>query len=567
MKASRFILCIIVLLAASLSCRQATPTPESQSAANTPTQLPASGQATPTAADAPAPEQPAIDFIRSISKLDSYHLSFEITFRGSHAGQPLETRQQYTKEFIAEPLRTFTQIEASNGSAQPEALIFGTAGPASYFQAAADQPCSIRWDEQAATGVTHLDPLELLPAILPGGQVAGSETVNGISATRYTINQANLGGMTPEDATASGEYWLAEEGDWLVKLTLTVKGGPAYFGAMLEGEQVYIFEIAEANQLTDVTLPGNCQPLLTDVPILEDATILMRQPHSIAYTSNVAIEQAITFYEERMAASGWQSTAISGPEGGTATLFYERPDPFAHVIIDIQTGSNGLEVFVSVPAALATAQDGVQAPGDSSAGTDSADIPTRIANALGLVLGENDRPSVFASYHAEVALDIPGDGLKHYSADVQGKNIHLIFAEGGEFQEVYTIDEQEYIVEASGVREGLGLVGLTWVMWPLDVIYPYSIASAGPTFIGEEALDGRIAEVYALDSANVDPATLQALQSFSPVTIQQAKGTIWIDKETGGLLRLVLDYGVEGQGSGHIEITFSQIGAVSVQRP
>ena len=95
----------------------------------------------------------------------------------------------------------------------------------------------------------------------------------------------------------------------------------------------------------------------------------------------------------------------------------------------------------------------------------------------------------------------------------------------------------------------------------------------GATLQGEEPIEGRVAEKWLLDSANIPKEALE-FTGFKSI-----KGTAWIDKDSGTLLKLNLDYAQEfvdpdpnsdkslGMGQGHIDLLVSQIGQVKVSLP
>ncbi len=56
-----------------------------------------------------------------------------------------------------------------------------------------------------------------------------------------------------------------------------------------------------------------------------------------------------------------------------------------------------------------------------------------------------------------------------------------------------------------------------------------------------EAIDGRTAEVYDVDMAKADPAVLAGVQGFIGKGVTRAAGKVWVDRETGGLLKANLD--------------------------
>jgi hypothetical protein len=91
---------------------------------------------------------------------------------------------------------------------------------------------------------------------------AGAETVNGIPSRHYTFEVFGLNCITGAEVTQSqGEYWIAEEGDYLVKYSavLETRTGPP---GDASAEVVYLkVEIEMSDVDTDITivLPAQCQ--------------------------------------------------------------------------------------------------------------------------------------------------------------------------------------------------------------------------------------------------------------------------------------------------------------------
>ena len=79
-----------------------------------------------------------------------------------------------------------------------------------------------------------------------------------------------------------------------------------------------------------------------------------------------------------------------------------------------------------------------------------------------------------------------------------------------------------------------------------------------------------------MDSANAPTGAMGALGAFLSVT--SAKGTVWVDKETGALLKCSLDWEqtftdapgsktVVANGKGHIELVVTKVNNTSVKLP
>jgi hypothetical protein len=167
--------------------------------------------------------------------------------------------------------------------------------------------------------------------------------------------------------------------------------------------------------------------------------------------------------------------------------------------------------------------------------------------------------------------------------EIDGDNVHMIsnLEEKGEktTREGYIVGGlnvdtmKDYEVKDGKLEDGGGMVGMGFAMFPLSVGMPVIMGGQGATLQGEEQIAGRTAEKYAIDSANI-PAEALAFTGFKSI-----KGTAWIDKETGTLLKLMLDYEQEfvdpdpnstkvlGVGTGRIDLEVSQIGQTKVTLP
>jgi hypothetical protein len=223
---------------------------------------------------------------------------------------------------------------------------------------------------------------------------------------------------------------------------------------------------------------------------------------------------------------------------------------------------------------------------DASSSLSPATSMTNLSNALNLVTGTPDAPSVFPSYHLEISLDGPAlsddwesvvqeaRGLK---ADVEGEKVYVDFSNQGKpFKEGYLIGVDEYLVKDGTVQPaGVGEISLPWAFWPLDVVPIFAASVIISEKTGTDTVNGRKADVYSVDTA-LNPAQLATLVSMG-IAYQSFKGTIWIDQETGGLLKTVMDFSMDvynndltkvlGSGEGRLNLEVTNIGSTSVNLP
>jgi len=213
-----------------------------------------------------------------------------------------------------------------------------------------------------------------------------------------------------------------------------------------------------------------------------------------------------------------------------------------------------------------------------------------LSGALNILLGTTDTPSVFESYHLEMVLDTPKandddtavvNEKISISADVAGKNVHILQIDPGETtpKEGYIIGDtdKEYKLVDGVWQEMMGQIALAWAMWPMQVVMPYAYTTsvyAGK--LGNEEVDGRTAKVYELDTTKADAAIIASMKAFGLGEFT-GTGKIWIDKETGALLKLQLNYtedvskadasAVIAQGTGSITMEVTKVGQVTVTSP
>jgi hypothetical protein len=100
-----------------------------------------------------------------------------------------------------------------------------------------------------------------------------------------------------------------------------------------------------------------------------------------------------------------------------------------------------------------------------------------------------------------------------------------------------------------------------------------SAAARGHTVMGEEKIDGRLADKYRVD------APRDALDHIRPMTnLSASRGTVWLDRQTGALLKAIIDYKenfteqrgsdkIIGTGEGHVEMIVTRVGKVTVKLP
>ena len=257
-----------------------------------------------------------------------------------------------------------------------------------------------------------------------------------------------------------------------------------------------------------------------------------------------------------------------------------------------QSGSTGSQQPSSsnnVPAATsAPAQGGSSAP--------SSDLESRVSDSMNRLLGIDKQ--YLASYHLEITGTAPEwdkDAQKvvnrdvSIKADVEGETIHLLetskVGDKTSTSEGYIVNggisksEQggkEYEVQEGKLAPAFAF-SLGWVTIPLQVGIPLIVASGGSQSAGTEQIDGRPAEKVDMDTARMPTGAMGMLGGL--ISISQAKGTAWVDKETGALLKMSIDFAQDlydttsgdkknvGKGNGHYDLSVAGVGKTKVVVP
>jgi hypothetical protein len=543
----------------------------------------------PGVTQAPAQTGPSAslaDPIQALDQLGVYQASLQLSFSGTQAGKPSQWSQSYRLGAARDAnLRLLTYAETG---LEPGAALYpafsGTAYGVDYYRGADGDVCVGNFARETPDPSGLPEPASLLPKINVLIQSGPPETVNGISATPYTVDSASFNHIAT--AQARGQVWLAARGT-VVKYTLTIAGGNDFFDRDTAGTITWDYEIRQP-AADAALLPADCPLPLPDVPLLEDARSTIKFPGYTSFESGMDLRAAADFYMNTLPASGFTPVGEAQIGETTASLAYTKDSQTIDILIETQSVTR---VVISRKAVEPVMEAGGQplpkpSPTPNLVATEVAGSPqTRVIKALTALLGEDDRPSVYPSYHLDYAAKLPSwdnaQGVvvqkeSRMAADVQGKNVHFISTalkgSGSVTSDVYVIDDQEYEVINGTPTPGLGMKALAWAMWPLDVIMVLSISSLKTAPAGTETIDGRATEVYQISGkASDDPTGMIAAFGQS---ISQSAGKVWVDQATGGLTKLQIDYEmdvkdsagtVKGHAPASLEITVTQIGAVRVE--
>jgi hypothetical protein len=569
----RFIqLLLPVLLAFSLlaGCAPSQATPSSTvSSATAASAQPKPGETSAAPGATIALQNPA----QGLEGLKAYRATLAVRFEGT----PQSWSQNY--DLSADTGRMLRGLGyKETGLKGPAQLPWweATLGDVHYLRAQEGQACAAGFLSTDGGATPLIEPAAVLPPLKALAAAGGPQEINGATAQGYEVRAGEAPGQS--SAKVSGKVWIATAGGYVSKYQLSLQGGEDVFGAGQSGTMTWDYQVQAVDPSNDALLPADCPLPLPEIPLVDDASEVLRMPGLISYQTARSLDDAAAFYQEAMESAGFTAEG-EGSLGTThATLRYLKDD--SRVVIRLSGGEKTQVDISREGSQAASAPTRLPTPTVDAATAASTNATLRVSRALNLLTGSEQTPSVFQSYHLESKDQAPawvngtaGQKTEEYSADVAGKNVHFTYRSGQNANEYYLIGAAEYEVKDGKVADSMG-AAVSWAFWPLNPVIVLGIGSLKVEAAGTEAVEGRTAEVYTLKGTLADDPTGMFAGFGLPIT--QNEGKAWIDAETGALLKLVADYKAEikdsdgnvlGQGSGHLEVTVTKVNQVSVALP
>jgi hypothetical protein len=100
--------------------------------------------------------------------------------------------------------------------------------------------------------------IDILP-LIDAPTFVGSETMNGIMTNHFTFRISGLGLQSGAEVTTNqGDYWLAQDGQYIVKYSLVTETADTTTQATLHMD--LLIELTEINQPVNIAFPAGCVP-------------------------------------------------------------------------------------------------------------------------------------------------------------------------------------------------------------------------------------------------------------------------------------------------------------------
>jgi hypothetical protein len=275
----------------------------------------AAGQATATATASAA--MPAVitfgpgSFIlrraSGLGDLGGYQATLKVDFNGNEGGKPNPWTETFELLVRGKPsARALTATFKGKAPAAAFTAPWSAVMNGMFYRRAENGSC-IGSVIEAPTDPNALplvwEPAGLLPGVI-GAEEAGANKVNGIAAKGYKFDERAL--SAAGRAKATGEVWIADPGGYVLKFSLTLTGGPDYFGEGSDGTLTWTYDVTKADQPAAILLPKDCPEGLVDAPVMDDAQNVQRLPGTTMYTTHATVAQISDFYQKQLPTAGWK---------------------------------------------------------------------------------------------------------------------------------------------------------------------------------------------------------------------------------------------------------------------
>jgi hypothetical protein len=286
-----------------------------------------------------------------LDQLKSYRVNWQANWESTADGTTHQTTWGWMEEYTSEPQALHYVWKTTEDGVDKGGLDWWQVGDTMYMLSTAEDGTTSCASFSSSDPEAGLQKGAFSPSMLggvSGAKYVGTETVNGIATRHYQYDQstANLLGF----GNVSGETWVATDGGYVVKDTVSWEGGPGLFGAgATEGESgkgSWDWELTDPNGAFTIIPPEGCESAAKGLPVMPDASNKTTMGDLTMYQTASKAADVVAFYQKEMAAAGWQQSGEPTSMEGFATVGFSKDGQQASVTITSE--GEGSQVMISV---------------------------------------------------------------------------------------------------------------------------------------------------------------------------------------------------------------------------
>jgi hypothetical protein len=290
-----------------------------------------------------------------LDKLKSYRVTWKADWATTKDGKTENTTWDWREEYSADPNLFHFTWKGTDASGKEQGGLElwqmwqsgGLASMVSIDQEGTKSCSSLLNPSEDWVPTGFFSPSML--GSLSGAKYAGTEVVNGIRSNHYKYDEkaAKLAGFDK----VSGEIWVAADGGYVVKDTVSWEGGAGPFGAPTaageSGKGGWTWELTDPNSTFTIPLPDGCHSAADGLPVISGA-------YRNTVTGDVAVYQTLStpakvvaFYQEQMTAGGWKQSGEPASKDGVATVEFTKDGQKASVTITTKGQTSDVMIKVT----------------------------------------------------------------------------------------------------------------------------------------------------------------------------------------------------------------------------
>ncbi len=285
-----------------------------------------------------------------LDQLSSYRATWHAEWKSTDQGKEDQGTWDWTEEYTSDPKARHLSMSTPDSSdpAKTGAFEMWQIGDTSYMKSGEDAECMSFSTEGAGNDIQKGTFSPSMLGSIEDAKYVGRDTVNGIPTRHYKYNSKT--GMLTSLGEVSGETWVAIDGGYVVKDTVTWQGGGLFFGRgsnTATGEGTWTWELSDVNEPFEIKPPEGCEGSQLDLPIMADATEKSRFGDIVTYKTEGKPADVATFYKDELAAAGWEPEGEPTEMGEVVILNFAKDDLKLNVMISASEGATQVMLNVS----------------------------------------------------------------------------------------------------------------------------------------------------------------------------------------------------------------------------
>jgi hypothetical protein len=222
---------------------------------------------TPIPTATPIPALP-IGLRQGLAGLNSYHLVIETITNGPAPQDKSHTK--YQTDYVMDGEKSLVRTESTSSTAKEPA----EKSSVSDVYQIGNKSCTISGtgadrevdssniDIQQKEMMDTMTQLEDMIIVVENPKFVGAETINGVQSNHFKFNVTGLGKKSGAEVTQSaGEYWVAQDGQYLMKydVVLETRSAPAGNAQAQVMHQETHLNLSNINQPIQINMPVDCK--------------------------------------------------------------------------------------------------------------------------------------------------------------------------------------------------------------------------------------------------------------------------------------------------------------------